>query len=57
MHDLTIGVEFGARMVGIDGKQVKLQIWDTAGQARNGLFFKGMLRGFERGGSLGRTTI
>ena len=29
VHDLTIGVEFGARMVSIDGKQVKLQIWDT----------------------------
>lgn len=23
------GVEFGARMVNIDGKQIKLQIWDT----------------------------
>jgi Ras-related protein Rab-2A len=23
------GVEFGARMVTIDGKQIKLQIWDT----------------------------
>ena len=34
------GVEFGARMVTIDGKQIKLQIWDTAGQSlirlRNG---------------------
>lgn len=29
VHDLTIGVEFGARMVSIDGKQIKLQIWDT----------------------------
>ena len=29
VHDLTIGVEFGARMVAIDGKQIKLQIWDT----------------------------
>ena len=29
VHDLTIGVEFGARMINIDGKQVKLQIWDT----------------------------
>jgi hypothetical protein len=28
-HDLTIGVEFGARIVNIEGKQVKLQIWDT----------------------------
>lgn len=32
VHDLTIGVEFGARMVNIDGKQIKLQIWDTAGE-------------------------
>lgn len=29
VHDLTIGVEFGARMVNIDNKQIKLQIWDT----------------------------
>lgn len=32
VHDLTIGVEFGARMINIDGKQIKLQIWDTVGQ-------------------------
>ena len=25
----TIGVEFGARMINIEGKQIKLQIWDT----------------------------
>ena len=25
----SAGVEFGARMVTIDGKQIKLQIWDT----------------------------
>ena len=29
VHDLTIGVEFGARMINIGDKQVKLQIWDT----------------------------
>jgi hypothetical protein len=29
VHDLTIGVEFGARMVTIDSKPIKLQIWDT----------------------------
>lgn len=23
------GVEFGARMISIDGQQIKLQIWDT----------------------------
>jgi Ras-related protein Rab-2A len=29
VHDLTIGVEFGARMIDIDNRQIKLQIWDT----------------------------
>jgi hypothetical protein len=29
VHDLTIGVEFGARMINLDSKQIKLQIWDT----------------------------
>ncbi|KAH7858971.1 hypothetical protein Vadar_029978 [Vaccinium darrowii] len=32
IHDLTIGVEFGTRMIAIENKPVKLQIWDTAGQ-------------------------
>lgn len=32
VHDLTIGVEFGARLITIDNHQIKLQIWDTAGQ-------------------------
>jgi hypothetical protein len=32
VHDLTIGVEFGSRLVQLDGKPIKLQIWDTAGQ-------------------------
>ena len=31
-HDLTIGVEFGARLINIKNKNIKLQIWDTAGQ-------------------------
>lgn len=32
-HQITIGVEFGAFIMRIDGKAViKLQIWDTAGQ-------------------------
>ena len=34
VHDLTIGVEFGARPITIDNKLIKLQIWDTAGQVR-----------------------
>ncbi len=29
VHDLTIGVEFGARMIKIEEKPIKLQIWDT----------------------------
>eukprot|EP00612_Vaucheria_litorea_P008727 CAMPEP_0171475764 /NCGR_PEP_ID=MMETSP0946-20130122/3187_1 /TAXON_ID=109269 /ORGANISM="Vaucheria litorea, Strain CCMP2940" /LENGTH=201 /DNA_ID=CAMNT_0012005893 /DNA_START=25 /DNA_END=627 /DNA_ORIENTATION=- len=32
LHDLTIGVEFGARMIEVDKQSIKLQIWDTAGQ-------------------------
>ncbi|CAD8099376.1 unnamed protein product [Paramecium sonneborni] len=31
-HEVTIGVEFGARMIEFDGQNIKLQIWDTAGQ-------------------------
>jgi Ras-related protein Rab-2A len=31
-HELTIGVEFGAKTIEIDEKIVKIQIWDTAGQ-------------------------
>jgi Ras-related protein Rab-2A len=31
-HELTIGVEFGAKTIDIDAKIVKIQIWDTAGQ-------------------------
>lgn len=29
VHDLTIGVEFGARMVNVNNQAIKLQIWDT----------------------------
>jgi hypothetical protein len=29
VHDLTIGVEYGARVVPVDGKPTKIQIWDT----------------------------
>ncbi|KAJ9048806.1 Ras- protein Rab-2A [Entomophthora muscae] len=44
-HDLTIGVEFGARFVTVSGKQIKLQIWDTAGQEA----FKSITRSYYRG--------
>lgn len=45
VHDLTIGIEFGSRTVTIDGKQVKLQIWDTAGQEK----FRSITRSYYRG--------
>lgn len=45
VHDLTIGVEFGARMVNIDDRQIKLQIWDTAGQES----FRSITRSYYRG--------
>jgi small GTP-binding protein len=38
VHDLTIGVEFGARMVTIDEKSIKLQIWDTVSQIIQSIF-------------------
>eukprot|EP01098_Paradermamoeba_levis_P005912 TRINITY_DN2460_c0_g3_i2.p1 TRINITY_DN2460_c0_g3~~TRINITY_DN2460_c0_g3_i2.p1 ORF type:complete len:307 (-),score=86.71 TRINITY_DN2460_c0_g3_i2:145-1065(-) len=44
-HDLTIGVEFGARVITIEGKQIKLQIWDTAGQEN----FRSITRSYYRG--------
>jgi len=45
VHDLTIGVEFGARMITIDSRQIKLQIWDTAGQES----FRSITRSYYRG--------
>nr|CCC96022.1 unnamed protein product [Trypanosoma congolense IL3000] len=45
LHDLTIGVEFGARVVPIKQKNVKLQIWDTAGQES----FRSITRSYYRG--------
>lgn len=44
-HDLTIGVEFGARMVSLGDKEIKLQIWDTAGQES----FRSITRSYYRG--------
>jgi len=45
VHDLTIGVEFGARMITIENRQIKLQIWDTAGQES----FRSITRSYYRG--------
>ncbi|KAL8506250.1 hypothetical protein ACS0TY_017208 [Phlomoides rotata] len=45
IHDLTIGVEFGARMITIENSTIKLQIWDTAGQES----FRSITRSYYRG--------
>jgi Ras-related protein Rab-2A len=54
VHDLTIGVEFGSRLVSLTNTaaattdantQVKLQIWDTAGQES----FRSITRSYYRG--------
>lgn len=44
-HDLTIGVDFGARRIKIDNEQIKLQIWDTAGSES----FRSVTRSYYRG--------
>jgi len=31
-HELTIGVEFGGKTIEVKNKNIKIQIWDTAGQ-------------------------
>lgn len=41
----TIGVEFGTRLIEINGKHIKLQVWDTAGQER----FRAVTRSYYRG--------
>jgi len=43
-HNVTIGVEFGAKSLSVDGHMVKLQIWDTAGQES----FRSITRSFYR---------
>jgi small GTP-binding protein len=43
----TIGVEFGAKVVQLNGQRIKLQIWDTAGQER----YRSVTRGYYRGAS------
>ncbi|XP_039822696.1 ras-related protein Rab-2-A-like [Panicum virgatum] len=44
-HDLTIGVEYGARIVPVDGVPTKIQVWDTAGQEA----FRSITRSYYRG--------
>ena len=43
-HNVTIGVEYGARILKIGDKQIKLELWDTAGQEA----FRAITRSFYR---------
>jgi len=43
-HEVTIGVEFGAKCIEVEDKSMKLQIWDTAGQEA----FKSITRAYYR---------
>ena len=43
-HDLTIGVEFGSKIIDVRGTKIKLQIWDTAGSES----FKSITRSYYR---------
>ena len=52
-HDLTIGVEFGAKIVTIENKNIHLQIWDTAGQES----FRSITRGYYRGAAAALLTF
>jgi len=44
-HELTIGVEFGTKIIAWKNKKYKLQIWDTAGQET----FRALTKTFYRG--------
>lgn len=46
-HDVTIGVEFGTRMVTIKNRPIKIHMWDTAGQEA----FRSITRSYYRGAS------
>ena len=44
IHDVTVGVSFSIKMLKIDGQNIKVQIWDTAGQE----IFKSITRSYYR---------
>ena len=44
-HDVTIGVEFGTKIVSYDGTVYNIQVWDTAGQET----YKAITKSYYRG--------
>ena len=47
-QELTIGVDFGARVVQVEGRRVKILAWDTAGQER----YRSIARSYYRGAAV-----
>lgn len=47
LHDVTIGVEFGSRMIHVKDKILKIHAWDTAGQE----CFKSITKSYYRNAS------
>lgn len=43
-NDITIGVEFGSKIISHEDKKIKIQIWDTAGQEA----FRSIVRSYYR---------
>lgn len=44
IHDVTVGVTFSIKMVKLEGQDIKVQIWDTAGQE----IFRSITRSYYR---------
>nr|XP_016492583.1 PREDICTED: ras-related protein Rab-2A-like [Nicotiana tabacum] len=44
VYDVTIGAGYGSRIITVHKKQIKLQIWDTAGQEK----FRSITRAYYR---------
>ena len=43
-HEVTLGVEFASRTVAVRNKNIKFQVWDTAGQEN----FRSLTRSYYR---------
>lgn len=43
-HEITIGVEFGSKVLTVNKQRIKLQVWDTAGQEE----FRSITRSYYR---------
>ena len=44
IHDVTVGVSFSIKMMKIEGQNIKVQVWDTAGQE----IFRSITRSYYR---------